>query len=164
MADPAITLKHIRDRCRIVDDCWIWAQCTVGRYGRVRVGARTYYAHRLAQEIHTGKPIPRGMDVRRCPDHERCVNPEHTQIGSRKATVKAMRERGSLSAGVRHSISVTVPRRARAVLTLEKVREIRRLWVEGKKPREIAPIFGVDVTNVRKIVRGDAWRDGVWHG
>jgi len=46
-----------------------------------------------------------------------------------------------------------------AKLTLEEVREIRRLAREGRKRKELADIFGVALRTVSSIVKGEHWRE-----
>lgn len=39
------------------------------------------YAHAVAWETHTGKPVPPGMIVRHRCDNPRCGEPKHLEIG-----------------------------------------------------------------------------------
>jgi ABC-type transporter Mla subunit MlaD len=66
------------------DRCWRWrGEVTGDGFGRVRVGRRRVYAHRLSWELHRGV-IPAGMLVKQRCGLGVCVNPEHLDIVSRK--------------------------------------------------------------------------------
>lgn len=67
------------------------------------------------------------------------------------------------SQNVRHRFDVLGQKNPRgeevrsSKLTEEKVREIRRLYAQGKPTNELAPMYGVDISNIRLIVRRKAW-------
>jgi hypothetical protein len=46
-----------------------------------------------------------------------------------------------------------------AKLTWRAVRAIRRRARHGAAPSELAAEYGIDRTNVHRILRGDAWRE-----
>lgn len=156
-----LTLEYIKARCRVDErtECWVWANCTQANgYGRIRHGGRTYYAHRLAYELANG-PIKRGQDIRATCENLACCNPAHRAAGSRAATVKASREAGRQSCGLAHSVKVTPGARAAGKLTMEKARDIRRRKAEGETAEEMAALYGVDVTTVRKVLAHQTWKE-----
>lgn len=157
-------LAYLKSRCRIdpKTECWEWANCIQGNgYGRVRVGAKTRYAHRLAWELAHGQ-IPKGRDVCHHCDNRRCINPEHLFIGTRLQNMRDAQQKGRLSTGIRHSLTVTGHVRARAKLSLEVAREIRRLRADGQRAVDLAQRFGVDASNIRAIIANKTWREPTW--
>lgn len=64
-----------------VDDagCWIW-QGAPGKngYGRMSIGDRLQYVHRLSYEHHVG-PIPDGLTIDHLCRVRMCINPEHLE-------------------------------------------------------------------------------------
>lgn len=70
--------------------CHVWqGACTKDGYGQIRVGKRILYVHRVAYELHVGRPIKPLHDL----DHlkadraiapgpckyRNCCNPEHVE-------------------------------------------------------------------------------------
>lgn len=161
MARRQITLDSIKGRCRVNPrtECWEWSNCVQANgYGRINVNRKSTYVHRLAYRLAKGE-IPAGHDVCHKCDNRRCCNPEHLFAGTRLANMRDAKEKGRLSCGIRHGITVVSHVRSRAKLTLEKAREIRALRSAGVSAKEIAEQFKVDVSNVRLIVAYKIWRE-----
>jgi len=51
-------------------------------YGRIEVKGRMFYVHRLAMELHLGRPLTLGEIVRHKCDNPRCWNPDHLELGT----------------------------------------------------------------------------------
>ena len=118
-------------------------------YGVFWYNNRNVYAHRFAWELHNG-PIPKDLCVLHKCDNPTCVNPDHLFLGTDKdnvadATAKGRRapQRGKLN----HA----------AVLTEEKVRQIRTLLAVGTTHREIAEQFRISPGTVTDINCGRRW-------
>ncbi len=93
---------------------------------------------------------PSSVVSRHTCDNKACINPDHIVPGSTGDNMKDRDERGDLYYGERVKNSK---------LKEHQVREIRRLTREEKRlPREVAPMFGVSVSLVKMIRRGDIWK------
>jgi hypothetical protein len=131
-------------------DCWLWKGKVLGDYGRFYYKGKRWYAHRLAWEWTNQQEIPPGMRVLHTCDEPSCVNPAHLQLGTQADNMRQMRERGRSTAGERN---------VNAKITEKQVREIRRIADEGKlEPEEIAPLVGLSVGEVRKVISGERWK------
>jgi hypothetical protein len=83
--------RHCSEACRLLskaivpneDACWAWmAHRNEQGYGRIKVGGRCGYAHRMAYELFVG-PIPEGMTVDHICFNPSCINPDHLQLLTR---------------------------------------------------------------------------------
>lgn len=131
------------------DECWPWAGARRPRgYGNVNHGGSTKLAHRLAWELTHG-PIPDGMVVcHRC-DNPPCCNPAHLFLGTTQDNVDDARVKGRLPRGERVWA---------AKLTVDAVREIRRLATAGVTRKALAVRFGVTRNHIDRLVTRKQWR------
>ena len=78
------------------DDCWPWRGCRGGslRYGQVRRGPSTRYAHRVAYALHHGVD-ERSLDVvmHTC-DNPVCCNPAHLRHGTQAENLQDAIDKG----------------------------------------------------------------------
>jgi HNH endonuclease len=80
--------------------CWEFTGWRNARgYGKLSVGGRSFWAHRLAYEVFIG-PIPPRMTVDHVCANTACVNPDHLALCSRgenthRATVRSNRRADS---------------------------------------------------------------------
>ncbi len=96
-----------------------------------------------------GEQPPHVVSRHTC-DNPACINPDHIIPGTARDNMKDRDERGRLFYGEKVTISK---------LKEHQVREIRRLTREEKLlPRIVAPMFGVSVSLVKMIRRGDIWK------
>jgi len=139
--------------------CWKWTgQIDRYGYGYLCYRRKPYLAHRVAYELLVGL-IPSGLLVCHACDNRACVNPEHLFTGTnadntRDCVAKGRNSRGEATAA--------------AVLTEDRVREIRRLYALDRKPNgrcgrytmeQIGRMMGVSDSAVNAIIRGKCW---VW--
>lgn len=77
-----------------IGDCHEWPNVTAFGYGRIRIGAIDYCAHRVAWVIANGQEIGPNLCVCHSCDNRRCVNPEHLWLGSRRENMIDMYAKG----------------------------------------------------------------------
>jgi hypothetical protein len=135
------------------DGCWLWtASTTLSGYGQFWIGDRRVDAHRASFELFNGE-IPPGAFVLHSCDVKLCVNPAHLSAGTQAQNLADMVARGRCN----RAPKVYGEAHPRAVLTDEKVREIRSRW-----PREtqtsLAAEYRVPQTSISSIVRRVTWK------
>lgn len=81
---------------RDASGCIVWVGgITAAGYGRIRVGDRTDYAHRVAWITANG-PIPTDLVIDHLCRNRACVNPDHMEV---------VTNRENIARGVRHQAS-----------------------------------------------------------
>lgn len=153
-ADPEQGFWSKVDRSGGSDACWPWigTRKETG-YGKAYLGGRKWArAHRLAYEIHYGV-APGDLIVLHNCDNPPCCNPAHLRLGTQLENVadRVERGRGRVPKGDEHPNSK---------LTADKVREIRRRFVRGRRgdgPRA-AREFGVSITIIHQVLRREIWK------
>ena len=140
-----------------VSGCWDWTACTQANgYGRMTFKRKTGYAHRWAFEAFHSPPPP-GMDIcHRC-DNRRCVNPDHLFAGTRADNMADAKAKGRTAKGA--ALGDRTGENGPAKLTWRAVHTIRELSAGGFTHKTIAAAFGVDPSNVQKIVANKTWRE-----
>jgi hypothetical protein len=145
-------------RCRKTDGCWEWqAPCDSKGYGRFCWDGKPIRASRMAWLLTHGT-IPSGKCVCHSCDNRKCVRPSHLWLGTNRENLQDCARKG------RHKFQrypETIPRgeqRLTAKLTDAAVIEIRQLRATGMQTKALAERFGVDKSNVRRIVRGETWK------
>jgi len=102
MIEPAVKLADMPPVDK--NDCWIWAMGHFPKgYGRLWVGKKAFYAHRVSFEIHKRPLLPGEIVCHRC-DNPPCINPEHLVAGSHSDNFRDMlrKGRGNKATGDRH--------------------------------------------------------------
>lgn len=166
--------------------CWLWTSSVdKDGYGRFECGThklgtgKTWRAHRYAFTLFRGL-IPEGQLVCHHCDTPGCVNPVHLFLGSiqlnnmdrelKDRTSKGERHRQATIAGqppvtdeMRLKHLKNLPRgddHPRAVVTVEKVREIRRLFFgKIRTKRELEKHYGVSYSCIDHIVKFRVWKN-----
>lgn len=142
----------------ICGQCWIWTRSTNrGGYGVFvpRKGG-DIVAHRYSWELAHGG-IPAGLRVLHRCDTPACVNPAHLLLGTQADNVADMISKS-------RSRQPRGERNAKAKLTTEAVKEIRRRYQRGHRFRpsattakKLAEEYGVGLTAIYAIVNNETW-------
>lgn len=91
--DEAEYLRFI-DNVLVDDGCWEWGGGrTADGYGRLWVGGREAYTHRLAYELWVGSIPEEHFVLHRC-DHPPCLRPDHLFVGTAADNFEDMRAKG----------------------------------------------------------------------
>lgn len=85
---PAKELERFWSKVEKSSDCWIWTAGlnSVG-YGKIRLGGRHVYAHRVSYSLTYGT-IPPGMVIDHMCHNSVCVNPAHLQAVTQKQNME----------------------------------------------------------------------------
>ena len=126
------------------DGCWIW---TGGNRGKLGYGAFAFrirkplIAHRVSYELYNGE-IPKGKIIMHTCDNPPCVNPTHLKVGTHleNARDKILKGRCKINK-----------------LSVENVKEIKKLLRIGVRNDRIAQDFGVSSSAVSLIKLGKTW-------
>lgn len=125
------------------EECWPWTAAIFrGGYGQFRAAGRSIYAHRVAFLLVTGQD-PGPLQVRHRCDNPACCNPSHLEVGTHADNMRDKAERGRVTG---------------AILTPEKVREIRRRVAAGESQTAVARDLGVGRRTVRDAVNRRTWK------
>lgn len=119
-------------------ECWEWMGLQSGGYGKLRIGPRKHFAHRLAYEYFVG-PIPDGQCVCHTCDNPSCVNPSHLFLGTHQDNMR----------------DATLKGRMHPRLTPDQVQAIRS---DTRRQTVIAEAYGISPTSVSCIKRRKNWR------
>ena len=127
--------------------CWLWeAAINACGYGTIGVKGRSMLAHRLSYKIYYGK-LPKNKNILHRCDVPCCVNPEHLFAGTQRENIYDMevKDRAYHPTGEQHG---------RAKLTEDDVRRIR---LDPRSSRKIAPEYGVDRVTIQGARNGRTW-------
>jgi hypothetical protein len=164
------------DRSGGPEACHPWmAACSSNGYGSFDHRG----AHRVALEIKLGRPLAPGMFACHTCDNPPCCNPAHLFEGTHQANVDDRHSKGRDATGEgngaltkpwtrargerhgRHTKPESNPigtRNGRARLIEDDVRQIRRLFHEGRTQASIAESFGVSIGTVKHITARRTWQ------
>lgn len=141
-----ITQEYIRENTMFDANggCWLWARGLHKGYGHLRIGTKTWIAHRASWAIFNG-PIPSGMLVLHKCDVPACVNPQHLFIGSQKDNCSDAKAKGRNARGERCW---------RCKMTKDDVIAIR---LSKTSYAELAARYGITKSAIGRIVRRENW-------
>lgn len=121
-------------------------------YGHVRYEGRVVRAHRLAYVLAHGLTLAdiAGIEIRHTCDNPSCINPDHLEPGTHTDNMRDMmaRGRGRQPKGAAN---------AKAKLTDDSVRQIRRRVESGEARSVVAADFGINRSQVCRIVNRERW-------
>lgn len=143
--------QRLLDKTAVSDDgCWY---CTAGgensHYGTIWYLGCNISNHTASWLVHKGT-IPKGMCVLHTCDNKRCINPDHLFLGTKDDNSKDMVRKGRQvkRLGVLNTM---------AVLTEDKVHEIKQLLSNGEYQKDIAEYFGVSQVTISQINTRTRW-------
>lgn len=154
------TLNDIKLRCYVpsANGCWHWRMRIYrGRSCCVWLLGGTEYKSTASRAawILSGRPMEPGWVVTRnrdvC-DSVDCCRPEHHLAGPRTAVFQGH----TPEQRTRHRIGTTIEARRRAKLNMEAAKQIR---LSDAPCRVEAEKWGVAVTTISQIRRGETWRE-----
>lgn len=87
--------------------CWLWVGSQAGgaegrRYGYFWHNGRLVGAHRFIKVVETGQDIPRRLEPDHLCHHTWCVNPQHSEIVTRKVNLSRSPTVSTLNAQKTH--------------------------------------------------------------
>lgn len=132
------------------EDCWEW-RGNLHRgglntyYGRMRVGAKSEYAHRISYTIAKGS-IPFHLVVRHMCNNSLCCNPNHLRLGTHSDNVRDKVIAGRQAKGQTNG---------KTRLTERQVIVMR---YKRKGHGYFAKMFGVDVKTIANARLGETWK------
>ena len=106
----------------------------------------------LHRAHRNGIQIAKSVVTRHTCDNRWCIRPDHLLIGTQADNIRDMVERGRQSKGVNHW---------NAKLSLEQVKEAKRLIAKGVSCPVIASGFGVNKWRIHAIKQGKSWSEAM---
>jgi len=150
-------VRRFWEKVIITEGCWLWTASRhdfgygqMGTHGHASV---PIHAHVASWILHFG-PVPEGLCVCHTCDNPPCVRPHHFFLGTKADNLSDMRRKGRGAIGEHHGM---------AKLTEREAIEIRRRYIRGNRWRPggnavaLATEFGVSLSAVWAIARGDNW-------
>ncbi len=121
-------------------ECWLWTGA-IGSdgYGMVKMQGKQCHAHRIA----LGSPP--GWVLHHC-DVQLCCRPSHLYVGDAKDNARDRKERN-------RNVPSSGEMNGQAKLTERDVQVIRA----GGDPKELCKRYGVTISHVYRIRRGERW-------
>ena len=159
-----------------LSQCWTHTTgASSSGYGQISIAGEMWGIHRYSYWIHNGKPeLPKGYHVSHACDNKECSNPEHLSLKTVKENVieaverirvikpKKEKKQGNYTAtsasfkpGEQKGENNTT-----AILTWEKVREIRDIHSKGLKYGDLKKMsekYGVCVRAIENIINKKSW-------
>jgi hypothetical protein len=156
------------------EGCWEWTGARNSKgYGNVRIARRYRGAHRVSYELTRG-PIPAGLLVCHSCDNPVCVRPDHLFLGTVKNNSDDMVRKGRQAKGEKIGAHLrglrngkyTKPERTprgerngQAVLTAERVAEIRHRYAAGGVTQlQLAAEYGVNDRCISAVINHQTWK------
>lgn len=153
--------------------CWEWnayrARTGYGMLQARKISQQPMLAHRVSWELEHGE-IKEGLHVLHCCDNPACVRPDHLFLGTQADNNADRHQKGRTASGDKNGAR-TMPQRnsfvrdggsgfcgerhPMAKLTDRQVADLRAEFAAGVKRSDIADKYGVSVTHVYRLARGD---------
>ncbi len=152
-------VKTIKERfyryVKKTSKCWEWtgAKDVIG-YGRINVNNFSKPAHRVAWEIHNGKPIPDGMSVCHKCDNPPCTKKSHLFLGTQFQNSLDCTLKGRNNC-VRKLSAKDIPKIREMYANATHCKERRK---KGFGERAIAKKYGVTGSCIRSVITRTTWK------
>lgn len=117
-------------------------------YGRISFKGKKIYVHRAVYE-HFNGPIPNGLIIRHKCDNPKCCNVEHLELGNQYDNCMDKVKRNRQAKGNK------IPQ---SKLNEEKVLKMRKLHAEGITQKKLAEMYGVDSSQISRVVNRIDWK------
>lgn len=146
--------RHLGYKLEIdcLNGCWLFTGGSKnGFHGSLWIDGKSVQVHRYAWELTQGE-IPNNLFVLHKCDVGMCVNPTHLFLGTQQDNIADMDAKG------RSNRPQPGIKNGRAKLSVEDVKEIRRLASIGVAPVVIFRNYDVGLTTINKIIRREIWR------
>lgn len=151
-------------KIEFTETCWIWSgSINQNGYGNFQLPTITTIASRASYFIFK-EELPDGLFVCHKCDNPPCVNPDHLFLGTAKDNAMDCR--------VKKRCCFDVPKTRRtlsgslhwsAKLTEKDVHYIRSLTYHDQLFKELAEMFSVNVSTIRKSYNGKYWKSKCTH-
>lgn len=127
------------------DSCWDWIACRDNEnYGVILHRHKHFKAHRARYMIvNKIRNLSSKLFVLHSCDNPPCTNPEHLFLGNQNDNMQDMVKKG---------------RHKRTFLSIEKVKDIRRLLELGVTMKKIAKDFSVNEKTIYSIKNKKSWK------
>lgn len=136
------------------EGCWGWSGAQRRKdepyYAVMSYERKIIPAHRVSWIIHKGN-IPDGLWVLHSCDNKTCSNPDHLFLGTVKDNVHDAMKKGLI-------IPPMADNHHMSKLTSSKVKEIRKLLIDGITQAHIARLYDVTPTMIQGISAGRTWK------
>lgn len=148
-------IDKFMNQIEITNSCWLWKGSKhLFGYGQIWLNKKRYDAHRASWLLFKGEVPEKTSVCHNCPggDNPSCSNPEHLFLASQGDNIRDSFKKGKGNP----------PKGERcrtAILTKEKVIEMKKLRKEGLMYKEIAKIFNVANSTAQYAIKGETWKD-----
>ena len=123
------------------EGCWGWTGLLLSKRGKLLFNKKPIQAHRASWMIHFGE-IPEGIYVCHTCDNEICTNPDHLFLGTAKDNMQDLLKKN---------------KHPKAKLTTNQVIDIKKMLMNGLRPREISLKYNVHVMTIFDIEYKRTW-------
>jgi hypothetical protein len=128
------------------DSCWLWkGSKTITGYSRFEFNHKRYSAHRFSYSHYKGE-IPDNLVVRhKCKN--KCVNPDHLELGTHAENTQDRKRDGTYQYGDKNP---------RAKLSEEQVKQIREDFPD-KSLEDLSEEYKVCTKQIKNIISYKCW-------